>query len=863
MPKQSYTEEELFTAALAFPESERLRYLERACAADSALFDRLRSLLEDSASAAAFMYERDRVARAGIDIIGSYRIVTELGEGGCGVAYLAEQIAPVRREVALKVIKPGMDTRTVIARFEAERQTLALMDHPHVAKVFDAGATSAGRPYFVMELVRGIKITDYCNHSRLSVRERLVLFIQVCHAIQHAHLKGIIHRDIKPSNVLVTMHDGAAIAKVIDFGIAKAMQGRLTGNAVDTALEQFIGTPAYVSPEQTEPGRVDVDTRSDIYSLGVLLYELLTGCTPFAATTTTRANVDRVRRLLREEDPDAPSRRLKALGRDAAQIQTDLDWIVMRCLERDRECRYQSVGDLTAEVERYLNDEPVAARPPSLAYVLGKFVRRHRTAVIASVAASAVALSVLALVAMSGQISTERANAQRGEDRAHRVSSVMLEVLATTDPFESSGPEVNPGTVLEAAERSARTELRHEPRAQADLLEAIGKAYRRRGDIPRSGAALEDALRLRELTSDYAGTMVTAAELIHTLRLAGALQRAEGVLTEAFARAKRHGLESTAAYVELLRERGRNNLALGNPGAARRDLDEALILAQTLFGAQSRKVAGLKGNLSATYLWTDDLHEGELAAREAIAIYQATLPPGHPTTAQARTHLGDALFAQNRYDEAAVQYLAAFESLTRTLDDNNQAVANTLDALAQTRQAQGQLAQAEGFARSAIAAYSGSLGARSFQTAYARLVLGAILIRRSRFAEAEDEQRLALDIFHAELPADHQYIAASEHRLGEALLGSGRLAEAESVLLASMARWNRAGAPAWRAARSANALGEALYRQGRLDDARRYLAESAAVLEADPKAEEWARHKARERTAMYLHPERSHVAQTH
>jgi eukaryotic-like serine/threonine-protein kinase len=853
MATQSNTaEEELFAAALALPEPERCKYLERACAGDAALSDRLRALLEASEAATEFMSEPGTVARDGIDAIGPYRLVKELGEGGCGVAYLAEQTAPVKREVALKVIKPGMDTRAVIARFEAERQVLALMDHPHVAKVFDAGATSAGRPYFVMELVRGIKITDYCNQSRLNVRERLILFIQVCHAIQHAHLKGIIHRDIKPSNVLVTMHDGASIAKVIDFGIAKAMQGRLTDDTVHTALGQFIGTPAYVSPEQTDLASADVDTRSDIYSLGVLLYELLTGCTPFDVTGLTRSGP--------EQEPVVPSKRANAL-RPGQEIQVDLDWIVIRCLEKERERRYQTVHDLILDVKRYLNHEPVLARPPSIAYTLRKFARRHRTVGGASLAAGIAVASMIALLTLSGRISSERIHAQQQGERADRISSVMLDVLEATNPYEGSGIVLTPGTVLGAAERSARTELQHQPHAQVALLDAIGIAYRKRGELQKGVTVLEDALRLRKQLSDDVATLGTANELIATLRNLGELRRAEEVLQEGFTLAKHHRLEGSAQYARLLRERGRTELVLGNISAAQLYLNDALILMRRLFGERHSAVADVKNNLSATFMWTDDLQAAERLARDAIAIYEAVLPAGSLDTALAQRNLGDVYFAQNRWDEAATQFSEALRIFARVLGENTTTVANILDSLAQVRQAQGRLAEAEELARRAVATYA-LVDGKYVDSGYNRVVLGAILTRRSKFDEAELELRRALDIFSLELPADHQYIASAEFRLGEVLLAVGRLNEAEATLAASMERWNRARAPAWRAARSANALGEVLHRQGRLAEARRFLVESARELEADPNAELWAKRKAQERTEMYLETPKSRVAQT-
>ncbi len=346
--------------------------------------------------------------------IGRYKILQKLGEGGCGVVYMAEQTEPVRRKVALKVIKLGMDTKQVIARFEAERQALALMDHPNIAKVLDAGATEAGRPYFVMELVKGIRITDYCDQQHLTTPERLGLFTQVCQAIQHAHQKGIIHRDIKPSNILVTLRDGVPVPKVIDFGIAKATEQPLTTKTVFTAFGQFMGTPAYMSPEQAELSGLDIDTRSDIYALGVLLYELLTGKTPFDAKELLQAGLDEMRRRIREEEPVRPSTRLSTMVdadlTEVAQqrrsepaklprfIRGDLDWIVMKCLEKDRTRRYETANGLAMDLRRHLNNEPVVACPPSAAYRFQKLVRRNKLAVVA---VCAVATSLLVGLGLS------------------------------------------------------------------------------------------------------------------------------------------------------------------------------------------------------------------------------------------------------------------------------------------------------------------------------------------------------------------------------------------------------------------------------------------------------------------------------
>jgi tRNA A-37 threonylcarbamoyl transferase component Bud32 len=376
--------------------------------------------------------------------LGRYKLLEKVGEGGFGVVYVAEQKEPVKRRVALKIIKLGMDTRQVVARFEAERQALALMDHPNIAKVLDAGATDTGRPYFVMELVRGVKLTDYCDQHRLSTRERLELFIKVCQAIQHAHQKGIIHRDIKPSNILVTLHDGVPVPKVIDFGIAKATQQELTEKTLYTQLQQFVGTPAYMSLEQAEMSGLDIDTRSDIYSLGVLLYELLTGRTPFDPKELMSQGLDVMRKTIREKEPPRPSTRVATLQGEelsttaacrAAEapklislLRGDLDWVVMKCLEKDHTRRYETANGLAADLERHLNNEMVVARPPSAAYRLQKTFRRNKLVFAAGTAVAA--MLVLGVIGTSiGLLRARRAQALalRSRSDAEKLSNFMLD----------------------------------------------------------------------------------------------------------------------------------------------------------------------------------------------------------------------------------------------------------------------------------------------------------------------------------------------------------------------------------------------------------------------------------------------------
>jgi serine/threonine protein kinase len=595
-------EETIFEQALEIgSEPAREEFLHRACGGNTAMRHRLQGLLRAHDRAGKFL-EHARPAEAATGVtpaaapttvslpltekpgerIGRYKLLQKIGEGGCGVVYMAEQEEPVRRRVALKIIKLGMDTRSVIARFEVERQALALMDHPNIAKIFDGGMTetavcsagcqpavspisnrqtrespdhplesgnapqagspaipqtgstgslryelSAGRPYFVMELVRGVKITEYCDEKKLTTHERLELFMQVCRAVQHAHQKGIIHRDLKPSNILVSVNDGVAVPKVIDFGIAKATTGEpLTDKTVFTAFEQFIGTPAYMSPEQALVTSLDIDTRSDIYSLGVLLYELLTGQTPFDPKELLQSGLDEMRCTIREQEPQRPSTRLSTLpaealsttaqrrGLDApklvSQLRGDLDWIVMKCLEKDRARRYETANGLARDIERHLNNEPVLARPPTKAYRLQKMVRRNRvvvTALCAVLSALLIGFGVATWMFIKERQATRRATVNEGRAEAAAIHSRTT--LANSD-FQQAIRLISDGNRTEALAYLVRSLSLH-PERDAALTRLISLLTYHSWPIPTLILKHEGPINTAQFSSD-GKWLVTASE---------------------------------------------------------------------------------------------------------------------------------------------------------------------------------------------------------------------------------------------------------------------------------------------------------------------------------------------------------------
>ena len=728
------------------------------------------------------------------DHIGRYKLLEKIGEGGCGIVYMAEQTEPIRRRVALKVIKLGMDTRQVIARFEAERQALALMDHPNIAKVLDAGATDTGRPYFVMELVRGIRITEYCDQNNLSTRERLDLFMQVCRAVQHAHQKGIIHRDLKPSNILVTLHDGVPMPKVIDFGIAKATQQPLTDKTLFTSFHQFIGTPAYMSPEQAEMGSQDIDTRSDVYTLGVLLYELLTGRSPFEQKELLEAGLDEMRRLIREKEPPKPSTRLSTLAdgdltaiarsrhteppRLLHLVRGDLDWIVMKCLEKDRTRRYETPNGLARDVERHLNHEPVTAAAPSALYRMGKFIRRHRVGL-----ATAAALVVLLVAGMVGSV-WQALRATKAEGQARTVATFLKNMLNGVRPSRALGRDTKMlREILDRTAGSLGKDLKNQPEVEAELRSTIGGVYLDLGEYQKAETMHRAALALRKgvLGYEHPGVAESLNDLGNALYRQSKLNEAETTHREALAlRRKLFGNRHPKVAASL------NNLAntlreQGRLAEAEAMFREALVLRRELLGSNHEETAETVDNLGVILSLQDKFQEAETMQREALVLDKLLLGHDHPEVAIALNNLADTLTAEGKLDEAETRSREALAMRRKLLGREHPDVAFSLFNLANVLLRQDKLADAEAAHREALAMRRKLLGNDHLEVAASLNNVAAVLIAEDKLAEAETAQREALAIQRKALGGEHQDIAGSLANLAYVLQRRGQLAQAETM----------------------------------------------------------------------------------
>jgi eukaryotic-like serine/threonine-protein kinase len=900
------TERELFLQALDQPTPEaRAAFLDAVCAANPELRASVESLLaqhreddflEDPApEAQAVRPETPDGVREGVpvlcpvteqagDRIGRYKLVQKLGEGGYGAVYMAEQEEPIRRRVALKVIKQGMDTKQVIARFEAERQSLALMDHPHIAKVLDAGATDSGRPYFVMELVSGIRITDYCDQNNLSTLDRLKLFVQVCQAVQHAHQKGIIHRDLKPSNILVNVQDGVPVPKVIDFGIAKATEPRLSALSQVTAEGQFIGTPAYMSPEQAELSALGIDTRSDIYALGVVLYELLTGRTPFDAKELLQAGLDEIRRVIREQDPPRPSTRLSTMAfgdlttvarhrhveppKLLSLVRGDLDWIVMKCLEKDRTRRYETASAFAEDIHRHLRYEAVMAGPPSAVYRARKFFRRNRVPV--AVAASVTAALVVGLFsALAGfnRARHERDRAKQAEADAKAVLGFFQDrVLATARPEGQKGGLGIQTTVrgaVDAAEPAVATSFTNQMLPEASIRQVLGGTYVYLGEYGRAirqferardlycaklGSDHPDALKAVinlatayngagrpkeavplfeaslnamqiKLGADHPDTLTVLAGLAKAYQDAGRVKEALPLFDKVVAtRNARLGSDDPETLT------AENNLAVAYQVAGRRK--EALALFETVLKRRKAKLGpdhpdtlSSIQNLATTYQEMGRLQEAITLLESAIEQERPKLGADHPFTLNAMNSLGEAYRGARRLQEAMTLHEEVLKQRNTKLGPDHPDTLTAMSNLAMDYRETNRLQEAVLLFERVLAMRKAKLGPEHRDTLVSVNNLAGTYWDTDHTREAIPLFEEVLKAMKVQLGADHSQTLIALNNLAKTYQRVGRLQEAIPLLEdAVKMKKNKVGSDHASTLASMNNLAEAYRDTGRLED---------------------------------------------
>ncbi len=679
--------------------------------------------------------------------IGPYRLQRRLGEGGMGVVWLAEQTRPIRRRVALKIIKQGMDTRQVVARFAAERQVLARLDHGNIARVYDAGATGQGRPYFAMEYVAGLPITTYCDRHRLSLRDRLGLLLQVCEGVQHAHRNAIIHRDLKPHNVLVTVQDGRAIPKIIDFGVARATDRQLTEQTLFTELGQVIGTPEYMSPEQAEMSALDIDTRADVYALGVLLYELLTGRLPFDFGALRRAGLDEVRRRIREDDPPLPSARVRTLGgpettrvarahattapRLVGGLRGDLDWITMKALEKDRTRRYGTPTELADDLRRHLRDEPVLASPPSVTYRARKFVRRHTVGVTFAAVTAALVLALAGtMTVQAGRIAAERDRANLEARRAsaqaeaaRQVSEFLVTLFGGVDPAEAQGREVTAREILDAGVLRVRNDLAGQPATQAPLMRTMGRVY-------------------TELS-----LFAQAEPLVRESVVAAEAMAAED------AAASR--LELAAGLYELAKlctwtDRG---------GEAEEHARRSLAIRETELGPVSAEVGQSLNALGIALQMQDRLDAAATVHEQAVSVREAVFGTQSEEAAASLHNLASVHFFRGDLDQAAALYRRSADIELARRGRDNHGYATSLHTLAMVRQDQGRLRDALALARQALAIRERVLGEDHHHVALSLAVLCDLWRELGQPEQGLAAGRRAVAIGEARLGNEHPEVA--------------------------------------------------------------------------------------------------------
>jgi serine/threonine protein kinase/tetratricopeptide (TPR) repeat protein len=763
---------ELFLACCELSAEARQSFLDENCGGDAEIRREIESLL--------FHHDRAPVGRGesvlerptltyeapsepGPERVGDYHIVRKLGEGGMGEVYEAEQARPVHRRVALKLIKWGMATKEVVARFESERQALAMMSHPNIARVFGAGSTEKGRPYFAMEYVDGASICEYCDSQRLDTAERLRLFIQVCQGVQHAHQKGVIHRDLKPSNVLVIVEDGEPRPKIIDFGVAKAVEQRLTERTLFTERGQWIGTPEYMSPEQAGMTGLDIDTRSDVYSLGVLLYELLVGTQPFDATELREAGFDEMRRRIREQEPARPSTRISTMGdgsRRAAfnrhtsvpaltrDLRGDLDWITLKALEKDRSRRYGSCAEMAADIDRHLRSEPVLASPPSALYSLGKFVRRHKLGVAASGAVLGAILIGLALAGL-GLVRARRAEVAASEEAAaaKQVSRFLVGMFGELDPWSVSTPATSVREILDRGAGRIDLELAGQPLVQAQLMDTIGQAYLNLGRYREARPLLEKALsirqeRLGEDSLDVASSHRSLGWLFYwTDDLDSAVFHYERALE---IREKLLGHEH-GEVARTMNELADVMFRTGNHERAWALTRRAQAILERTEGPEHYTVGDsiyIQAKLSHA---AGELEEAESLYERALAIRRESLPWDHAVVGWVLFDLGRLHFDLGHDEEARRNFEQALEIQERALGPEHPALASPLESIGFLAYRAGHLGRARELYQRALAINRRAYGDGHPRLARSLYNLGCLAALTGDRDEALDYLRRALE----------------------------------------------------------------------------------------------------------------------
>jgi len=740
---------DIFVAALARDASTREAYLSAACGDDDSLRLEVASLLEaydtsDGLSVPPWTSDQTIVTLT-TKTIGPYHLIRKLGEGGMGQVWLAEQATPVRRQVALKLVRVGIYDDAVLRRFYAERQSLAMMDHPAIAKVFDAGATTDGQPYFVMEYVQGSPITEYCDDKRLTIRERLDLFLDACDGVQHAHQKAIIHRDLKPANLLVVEVDGRPTPRIIDFGLAKAIASETSQPSMLTRAGSFLGTPGYISPEQADLTSEDVDTRTDVYSLGVVLYELLTGVLPI--DTKRNQPFDEVLRRLREEDPPRPSSRVASGAESIAsarstqpktltrQLRGDLDSIALKALERDRTRRYGSPAELADDIRRFMSNQPVLARPASGVYTLRKFARRNRI----GVAAAAVIAAVLVASAVVQAVQLRRITRER--DRANRVTDFMTNMFRVADASERRGNTVTAREILDKASTDIERGLAQDPLLQAQMMDVMGSVYSSVGLYSRAQPLLEHAVDIwaRAEGADSLPALTSRHNLANTLGRRARYPEAEKL--------------ERATFESLRRVAG--------PAAP--------LTLQSMAG------------LAITLENEGRLKEAEQLNREALEVARPVLGADHPDALRPLNSLGNVLGRQARFAEAEKIHTEALERCRRVYGTEHPQTVIAMAGLAGDLRGQGRFADAEKIDRETIEIRRRLFGAEHVQTLAGMIELARDISRQGRFAEAEQLNRQSLDISQRILGPEHTNTVALLINLALNIQQQGRYSESESI----------------------------------------------------------------------------------